>query len=200
MTVPAVPDTVRLIHTGQLSGPRGRDPRALFEAMRRVVDERGDAGRRLRLVLVGGLDATEEQMLAEIDVRDMVEATGQQSRLSAVATQRTADALLLLTSPGHASQATGKIYEYLAAARPIIALAHGNEAARIVEQTGTGVTVDPRDVAGIAAALGRLLDGTLRVDPSRGDELARYRYPAPADAIARLVEEAIARHGTSAVG
>ncbi len=56
-------DVVNLVHTGQLSGPRGRDPRPLFEAMRRLVEERGDA-RRLRLVLVGGLDAAEERMLA----------------------------------------------------------------------------------------------------------------------------------------
>lgn len=194
---PAEPDTVRLVHTGQLSGPRGRDPRPLFAAMRRLIDERGEPARRLRLVLVGGLDANEERMLAELDVRELVHALGQQSRMTAVATQRTADALLLLTSPGHASQATGKIYEYLAADRPIVALARGNEAARIVEQTGTGVTVDPTDEAAIADALGRLLDGGLAIDATKSGELTRYRYPAPAEEIDALVERAIARRASA---
>lgn len=193
----AEPGTIRIVHTGQLSGPRGRDPRPLFAAMRRLVDERGDDARRLRLVLVGGLDADEERMLAELDVRDLVQVVGQRPRVGAVAAQRDADALLLLTSPGHRSQATGKLYEYLTAARPIIALADGNEAARVIAQTGTGVSVPPDDVAAIAGALAQLLDGALAVEPGHDDELAQYRYPGPARAMAAVVEDAIARRAAA---
>ena len=53
------------------------------------------------------------------------------ARTTAIALQRRADALLLITS-ADVSQSTAKLYEYLAAGRPIIALADGNEAARIV--------------------------------------------------------------------
>ena len=185
--------TVNLVHTGQLSGPRGRDPRPLFAAMRRLADQRGHDAQRLRLVLVGGLDAGEERALADLDVRQMVQVSGQQSRPTAVATQRAADALLLLTSPGHVSQATGKLCEYLVAKRPILALARGNEAERMVLETGTGVAVAPDDVEGIARELGRILDGELRLDHSNQAALARYRYPGPARAVAELVETAIAR-------
>ncbi len=101
-------------------------------------DQRGHDAQRLRLVLVGGLDAGDERALADLDVRQMVQVSGQHSRPTAVATQRAADALLLLTSPGHVSQATGKLCEYLVAKRPILALARGNEAERMVRETGTG--------------------------------------------------------------
>lgn len=101
----------------------------------------------LRLLLVGGLDAQEERWLADLHVRELVEVNGQRLSVEAVAAQRAADALLLLTSPGHISQATGKLYEYLAARRPIIALADGNEAARIVSESEAGITIPPDDVA-----------------------------------------------------
>ena len=190
------PDAITLVHTGQLSGPRGRDPRPLFEAMHRLAERRRDA-RRLRLVLVGGLDASEERMLAALDVRAMVQETGQHARTRALAAQRAADALLLLTSPGHVSQATGKLYEYLAAGPPILALAAGNEAARIVRETGAGVTVAPDDVGAIEQALERVLDGRLAERARDPAQLRRYVQPVPAEAVSALVELAIARRAAS---
>ncbi len=121
---------------------------------------------------------------------------GQLSRDAAAALQRDADVLLLLTSPGHASQATGKLFEYLTAGRPIIALASENEAARIVQETRTGVTVAPDDVEGIASALAAAAGGGLArsYDP-RG--LDPYIYPGPAEAVAELIEESLARRATA---
>jgi hypothetical protein len=84
----------------------------------------------------------------------------------------------------------------MAAGRPILALADGNEAARIVQETGTGVTVAPTDRAGIVAALRSIVSGELqRGYAPRGVE--RFTYPAPAEAVGALVEEAIARRATA---
>ncbi len=190
------PGLVNLVHTGQLSGPRGRDPRALLMALRRLQDEQPAVAAKLRIVLAGRLDAGEEQLLGELDHQGAVVSVGQLSRDAAAALQRDADALLLLTSPGHASQATGKLFEYLTAGRPIIALARENEAARIVQETRTGVTVAPDDVEGIASALAAAAEGTLArsYDP-RG--LDPYIYPGPAEAVAELIEESLARRATA---
>lgn len=189
--VPLDETAFNLVHTGQLSGPRGRDPRPLFAAMRRLRDAGHPGIERLRLVLVGGLDPDEEASLNELDVRDLVHVAGQQPHLTAVATQRAADALVLLTSPGHRSQATGKLYEYLASGRPILELGVENEAARIIAETGTGEAVPPRDVDAITDALARTLDGTLRFAPD-AEQLATYRHPAPAQHVETLIEDAIA--------
>jgi glycosyltransferase involved in cell wall biosynthesis len=187
------PDTVNIVHTGTLGSGAWRDPRPLFEALRRLAAE--DGGRRARLVLAGRLDAELEQLIAGVD-GDVVEYLGRMPRERAIALQRGGDALLLLTSSRHVSHATGKLFEYLAAGKPIIALAKGNEAARIVEETGTGVTVAPDDVEGILAAIRSAIDGSLAASYSpRG--LDRYVYPGPAEAVAELVEEAIARRATA---
>jgi glycosyltransferase involved in cell wall biosynthesis len=121
-----------------------------------------------------------------------VRYVGQLSRGGSLALQRSADALLLITSAHHVSHATGKLFEYITAGKPIIALARGNEAARIVQETGTGVVVAPDDVEGIANALLTAVDGTLGAAYApRGQD--RYVYPAPAEAVAELVERAIER-------
>jgi glycosyltransferase involved in cell wall biosynthesis len=183
---------VTLVHTGKLLGEWGRDPGPLFEALRLVARDHPDLGQRLRLVLAGRLDTGEERMLAELESDGIVEHAGHLSRPSAVALQRRADALVLLTSPTVTWEAPGKLFEYLAAGRPILALAHGNEAARIVEETGTGVAVPPDDVPAIAEALRRVARGDLaRAYAPRN--LERYMYPGPAVQFAKEVELAIGR-------
>ncbi len=129
----------------------------------------------------------------------LVRHVGALRRRDAVALQRRADALLLLTSGDHASQVTGKIFEYLAANRPIIAVASDNEAARLVRETNTGVVVAPDDVQAIVGALRAAASGQLarRFQP-RG--LERYRYPGPAEAFVESMECAIASHHTRGAG
>jgi glycosyltransferase involved in cell wall biosynthesis len=183
-------DRVNVVYTGTLSGPRGRDPRPLFAALRQLTAEHPATAARLRVVLAGRLDTDEQRLLEGLDLDGAVEHVGSLSRGAAAALQREADALLLLTGPGHTSEATGKLYDYLAAGRPILALARGNVAARIVQETGTGVVVAPEDVGGITRALGAVADGALAsaYEP-RG--LERYVYPRPAEELAELVERAI---------
>lgn len=190
---PLDPDTLNIVHTGTLSGPRGRDPRPFLAAMREA-NARGD-GRRIRLVLAGRLVREDERLLAEAGVGDSVRHLGLLDRASALRLQRAASALLLLTGT-HLSEATGKLYEYLAAGRPIIALAQRNEAARIVTETGTGVTVPPDDLEAISEAIAAAASGDLqeRYEPHG---LERYLYPGPAEAVAELVERAIARRATT---
>ena len=98
---------------------------------------------------------------------------------------------MLLTSRD-VCEATGKLFEYLAAGRPILALAAGNEAARIVQETGTGVTVDQDDVEGVAAAVAQAAHGELSRSYSPHG-LDPYTYPSPAAQVADAVERSIAR-------
>jgi glycosyltransferase involved in cell wall biosynthesis len=181
---------VTIAHTGGLSGARGRDPRPFLRALA-AFNARSDGSPRLRLVLAGRKSTADERLLAEADLGDAVHHLGLLDRAGAVALQRSADALLLLTGDDR-SEATGKLFEYLQAGRPILALAEGNEAARIVTETRTGLTVAPDDEAAIAAVLRRAAQGAL-ADAHRPVGLEPYTYPGPALAVERIVEEAVAR-------
>jgi glycosyltransferase involved in cell wall biosynthesis len=192
--LPRLPDERRLlVHTGALSGPRGRDARPLLEALLRLMDE--PVGSKLVLVQAGPTRAADEPLLATLREHGIAVTLGIVSRPFAIALQRRAAVLLLLTS-ADVSQATGKLYEYLAARRPILALAAENEAARIVRETNAGVVVAPGDVDAIARVLRSAATGELELSHSlHGTE--QYVYPGPADAMTVSVERAI-RHRRTA--
>ena len=150
---------------------------------------------RLRLVIAGPLTEAEQRTLEAPDLSPVVSMVGRLSHPEALALQRSAQALLLITS-NDTSIATGKLFEYLAADRPILALAGANEAARIIAETGTGSTVAPDDVAAIRSALASVVSGELAAQyEPRG--LSRYRYPGPAIAYAEAIARAVERRAIS---
>jgi glycosyltransferase involved in cell wall biosynthesis len=187
--LPAVEDgRFTLVHTGALSGPRGRDPRPLLAALRRLLDGEPGLADRLRLVVAGRSEEDERSLIDAAGLGGVVHHLGYVPRAQALALQRNADALLLITSHDRC-EATGKLYEYMAASRPILALAQGNEAARIVAETNTGVLVQPDDADAIAGALRAAIDGELeRSYAPRG--IDRYAYPALAARMAEVIEAA----------
>jgi glycosyltransferase involved in cell wall biosynthesis len=111
-------------------------------------------------------------------------------RERALALQREADALLLIAQPTRSQLLNIKVFEYLAAGRPILALAAGTDAGRVVAETG-GEVVAADDPAAIAAALRALIESPPA--PPAPDAVAPYAYPAPAERMAEAVERAIER-------
>lgn len=188
-------DAIVLLHTGKLSGIRGRDPRPLFAAIRKLGAERPGFGERLRLVLAGEMDSADERLVAESGLGAQIVALGHCSHAESISLQHRADALVLLTSP-NVSEVTGKLCEYLSAGPPILALAEGNEAARIVQETGAGITVrrdDPEAIAHAIRLVAKADNGLAR----RAEQIERYVYPGPAEAVEELVEEAISRRSVA---
>jgi glycosyltransferase involved in cell wall biosynthesis len=190
-TPPALDGTrVNLVYTGTLGGVSVHEDRGLIEALRRLVREEPDTARRFRLVVAGRLLGDEARVLQAPDLAAVVDVAGALPRPAAIALQRRADALLLVSSHLK-SHATGKLFEYLTADRPILALAGDNEAARIVRETGTGEVVAPDDVDAILAGLRRVANRSLTFAPR---DLERYTYTAAARQLAEEIEVAIARH------
>jgi glycosyltransferase involved in cell wall biosynthesis len=188
------PGRVNVVHAGKLyvEGSNRRDPSTLGPALRLLLDRRPEAAERLRILVAGPLDPEEQRHIAELDPVQMIRHLGHLPHDAMLALERKADALLLVTAPELVSLATGKLFEYLAAGRPIIALAEGNEAARIVEETGTGVTMPIDDAEGLAGAFEAALDGKLSERYAPRD-LEPYVYPAPARELAELVERTLAQ-------
>jgi glycosyltransferase involved in cell wall biosynthesis len=180
-----------LVYTGKLWGPPGRDPSALFEALRRLVAYEPAIRDRVQLVIAGPLDRDQTERLEGFGLGDVLRHLGHLPRADALALQRRADVLVLVTS-GNRSNIPGKLWEYLAARRPILALADGNEAAWLVRETRTGLTVPPGDVDAIEAALHRVLNDDLDgIYAPRNVEA--YAYPGPAREVSELIERAITR-------
>ena len=191
------PGTVTLLHPGTLSLQERRDPRGFFAALERFAARDPDAG-RLRVLLAGPRTSVDDELLAALSpaAGRLVRHVGRLPREDVLALERDADALLLLTTGPHRSVATGKIFEYFGAGRPVLALCPDNEARRIAEETRVGPVLDPDDHEAIADALGRIVRGTL-TDGLGPPDVSRYLMPRPALAFAEAVEEAIERRGAA---
>lgn len=153
------PGPLRLLHSG-IVYPSERDPGPLFAALaalraRARIDAAG-----FRLVLRA---AVHEDFLARLadqhGVADLVEIAPPLPYRAALSEMLGADALLLLQAANCNDQVPAKLYEYLRAARPLLALtdAQGDTAAVL---RGCGIdTVGPLDDSiAIETALERFLD------------------------------------------
>lgn len=158
-----------LVHAGSLYA--GRTPVPLLEAIAAAIAQGIIDRERFRVRFLGAI-LTQPEITAACDrlgLLDIVEFLPRVPRLDAIRAMRNASALLLL-QPGHGVAVPAKLYEYMAAGRPVLAIAEG-ETADIVRKSGAGVAVSAVDHAGMVAALAKLM------------EMARTPFtPAPLEA------------------
>jgi glycosyltransferase involved in cell wall biosynthesis len=177
------PERTSLVYTGRF-GSYGRDPTGFVEGLALLGSEDEEAAGRLEIVVAGPLTQG-ERSLFERDVSPVrIVLAGSLSRERALALQREADALLLIAQPARTQLLNYKLFEYLAAGSPILALAEGTEAGRVAARAGAEV-VSADDPEAIAGALRRVARGELQ--PPAPDAVAAYTYPAPAKALAAAI-------------
>ena len=176
----------RITHTGSFFGRRS--PQAFLEALDRTD---GDVVARF----VGGLPPRQRDWVESNGLRDRVQVLDFLPRAEALALQRDSEANLLLVPEAEGrgrAVLTAKVFEYLAAERPILAVVPPDgHAAELVRETGTGVVVPPDDVGAIATALAELerrwREGTLDGSPLSPGLRARLDRRAGAERLAEIL-------------
>jgi glycosyltransferase involved in cell wall biosynthesis len=165
----------RITHTGSFFGKR--DPRPFLRAL---AESRSDVVVRF----VGGLRSSDREFAEELGLGDRLEELEHVPRRRALELQRDSEALLLLLPEAGGRGRTvpsGKIFEYLAAERPILAaVPTDGVAADLVRRAGAGVVVPPDDVRALREAIAGLesrwragaLEGT-KLPPDLRESLSR---------------------------
>jgi glycosyltransferase involved in cell wall biosynthesis len=144
---------MRLVYTGAFARSRdGTSIQGLLDALR-LLHERRSPAAALEVVLAGGLTDAERAMIQRSNLGGCVTLHGQVAHRQALQLQLDADVLLLVTAPRDASVTTSKLFEYLAADRPILALARGTAAGELVGSLGAGLVVAPDKPGAIAQAI-----------------------------------------------
>jgi glycosyltransferase involved in cell wall biosynthesis len=192
-------DRINIVHTGRLGRSRvGTRIDAMLKALH-SFDE-GEADRRILLHFFGVYSPEESRLLQPFVDRGLVLMHGLVSRAESLALQRHADVLLLVTAVGQRSVATGKLFEYLGAGKPILALTAGTEAEAIVRDTGAGWVVAPDDPAAICATLRSLAaQGALSSIERRPERVSRYERQHQARRYADLLSDVVHTHRNAAL-
>jgi glycosyltransferase involved in cell wall biosynthesis len=182
------PDRHSLVYTGR-ANVSGRTPRALIEGLAELRRSDPETAERLEVVFAGPATEEEREMLADERVTGLVRSVGTLARSEALALQRAADSLLVIAEGASGrSVATNKLYEYLAAGRPVLVLGEDSEAARTVRDGGAGIVARAGDPAAVAAALRRLIAGDV---PEPSVAVDRFSWPVLAERFEQELEAVV---------
>jgi glycosyltransferase involved in cell wall biosynthesis len=184
-------DRFRITHTGSFFGKR--DPRPFLTALKETGLE--DVVARF----VGDFRAADRDWLEAEGLAPRVELVPYVPRRRSLELQRDSEALLLLIPEAGGrgkGVLSGKVFEYLAAERPLLAaVPTDGAAAELLRDMETGPVVAPEDVAGLRDALLALhaqwRDGTLVAPELSKEQRDRVDRQARARELAELMRSVV---------
>jgi glycosyltransferase involved in cell wall biosynthesis len=149
------PERWTVTYVGTFYGAK-QDPSAFLAALKRLIETGRIAKHDVLFNIVGKPDAFVQGLIAQSGLAEVARFTGFVSHREALEYQVNSSLLLLILHRDKANPGvtTGKLYEYLGSRTPILAIVPPHfEAARIVRETGAGVSVEASNTEGIEGAL-----------------------------------------------
>ncbi len=157
-----------------------RNPESLWQALSELIGENESFKADFKLVLVGKTDASITSELEKYGLNPFTEILPQVSHQEAILRQRQSQLLLITVNKTGDSKGmvTGKVFEYLASGRPILAIGPADgDLAEILKETGTGVISDFDDKISMKAHVMNFYkqyqQGTLSVTPRNVEKFTR---------------------------
>lgn len=165
-------DRFYLVYTGSFYA-QGRTAKSILEATQAATLNGQIPRQNLRVQLIGNIGKATQKWISELKLDDIVETPGYVSHQQSISYLLAADTLLLIIggSPESSAVYTGKIFEYLAAAKPILCLANDGVASDLIHAAHAGIVVPPGDIAQITQRLVEMYqqwqDGHLSIEPDQ---------------------------------
>ncbi len=149
--VPVPPREARLTitYTGSLYGPR--NPHFLLLALRELFAEKPELRGQLKFKFIGRIAAPILEELQQPEFEGVFETQAYLKHRESVGHLLASDVSLLIIddAPVNRGILTGKLFEYIGARKPILALAPEGDAAELIRNYKLGFVVHPKDVARI---------------------------------------------------
>ena len=194
---------LRVVHTGELYV--GRDPRTFLDALASLAREPVPGTRPIHAEFLGRNTGGKFDLDAEVKQRNLeavVSIGGQVSYQQSLRDMAAADLLLMLDGPGRKLGVPAKLYEYLGAGRPVLALSEPeSDSAWVLRQSGVPhrLVAPPGDGASIRHALVELAAEVERAGAPDREPLRMFTREHMAERIASLLEAGCPAHGQSAI-
>jgi len=133
----------KMTHIGLMNADR--NSKMLWKVLSEICSENNDFRKDFQLKLIGKLDASVLDEISKHHLSENIEIINYLPHNKVVEFQKKSQILLLVVNnvPSAKGIITGKIFEYLMAKRPILAIAPSNgDLAEIIQQTNSGFVVD----------------------------------------------------------
>ena len=139
--------------------PKQSNPVVFFKVLKKLCDANQEFKNDVQLLFVGDISSEVRNEIQKNNLTDITEVKGYVSHSEAIEYQKKAQVLLLLIPniPKSAGILTGKLFEYLTAKRPILAMGPENgDLAEILQSTNAGVVIDHQNEAKLSIEISRL--------------------------------------------
>jgi glycosyltransferase involved in cell wall biosynthesis len=186
-------DKFTIVHAGNFYEKRTARPFLL--GLRRWLERDRQALASTQVLFVGRKDPDSTAAIRELGLQDTVTQTGVLPHRRTVASMLGADLLLLVPGPGEGTM-PGKIFEYLAARKPVLTIADEGVARELVCRAGIGSAIYLSDVEGLAAELARLRQAIIAhlfPYPDTTELLRQYDSRCIAGRLASVLDRVVGR-------
>jgi glycosyltransferase involved in cell wall biosynthesis len=149
-------DRFRITHAGMLTQNRTAIP--FLRGLRALLAKRPAIRPKLEVVFAGAREDRNEEAVTSLGLGDVVKFCDTLPHDETLQLERCSHILLLIKhiNPDYSGMVPGKLYEYIGARRPVLALAPDGEAARLVSELRRGAVVSQEDENALADTLSEL--------------------------------------------
>jgi len=132
-----------------------QSPIYFLRAAKKLLEEKPWISNKTEILFIGSFGKENERIVKELGLEGVVKIVGYVSHKQSIQYLKKSDALLLVIFSGKGDSGiyTGKIFEYLAAQKPILALVPDGIAANLILKSRAGVVVPPEDINAIKNAI-----------------------------------------------
>ena len=149
-------EPLELIHLGNL--PLSRSPLTLLDALKKLLEEYPEAASLISFKQVGNVHFEFQPYFDELKYSGIAEVVPQIPHSDAIKLMINVDALVLIPSQKTPTAIPGKVYEYFASRRPIIALVEDGATKDLLLSAGVNWMVDVHDSNGIFMLLKEFIE------------------------------------------
>ncbi len=189
---------VEFVYTGRLF--KNRRGYAFAEALGRVYQSDPELAENVRVRILGGVEpdirARYNEILSRYGIAHLYDFAGDISYTAAMEAQINCDYLLLIVDTGETSDGVipGKLFEYVAARRPIFALCDPGATQQIIERAGLGKAAPAESVEACEAMLREWLAQPVPEQVDSDDAyLAQFDRRTITGRLAKILNETVAR-------
>lgn len=193
-TRPVGQGPIEFVYTGRLF--KNRRGYAFAEALGRIHQTDRQLAETVRVHILGGVDpeirARYDEILKRYGIAHLYDFAGDVAYNDAMNAQINCDYLLLIVDTGETSDGVipGKLFEYVAARRPIFALCDAGATQQIIERAGLGKAVPAESAEACEAMLREWLARPVPEEVAAdNDYLAQFDRRAITQRLAALLDE-----------